>query len=162
MKTYGERVVSCVPWPHYHQRKSPHCPVDGRLVGPQRQYVWCWFEKNSLAPPRNRTPATEPIAHHYTDWAVLATSQIWWERFKCCFRRKVTLLKRNSRLTNCCSLEISGPASHLRGPVSKSWLSNQLTWNFCSFLSLSVPFAPPNSKIKRTLHLQYSKMWLKI
>jgi hypothetical protein len=76
-------VVSFMPWPLYHQGKSPWYPLDKRLGGPQS---WSWHggeEKNSqplpgLEPPNH--PAHQPIAQHYTielSWLLSSLCRIY-------------------------------------------------------------------------------------
>jgi hypothetical protein len=50
------------------QRKSPQYPLDKKLGGPQSRSGS--YEEKSHAPAENRTPAVQPVACRYTDWAI--------------------------------------------------------------------------------------------
>jgi hypothetical protein len=50
----------------YPQGKSPWCPLDRRLGGPQSQYGCDGEEKNSQALPGFEPLIIQPIAQHYT------------------------------------------------------------------------------------------------
>jgi hypothetical protein len=96
-------VGSFMPQPLYHQGKSPWYPLDRRLSRPQCWSGCCGVEKKSLARARNRTPAIQPVADHYTDWAILAQSYMYiinnniGDRFS----PSIFVSPANSHSTNC-------------------------------------------------------------
>jgi hypothetical protein len=51
--------------------KSTRYPLDRRLDGPHSR-SGRYGEEKDLAPIENLTPTLQPVAHHYTDWAILA------------------------------------------------------------------------------------------
>jgi hypothetical protein len=69
MKAYG-RVVSFTPRPLYPRGKSPLCPLDRRLSGPEsrsgRRGENSWPNRDSKFVPSD----VQPVASHYTDSAI--------------------------------------------------------------------------------------------
>jgi hypothetical protein len=68
-KCRGRWVVSFTPLSLYHRWKSSRYPLDRRLGGP-RSRSGHWSREKTLASTGNRTPAVQPVAHRYTDWAI--------------------------------------------------------------------------------------------
>jgi hypothetical protein len=66
------------PRPLYPQGKGPWYVLDMRLGGPQRRSGRRGGEKNSQ--PRResnpKTPIVQPVASHYTDWAITEVPNI--------------------------------------------------------------------------------------
>jgi hypothetical protein len=58
--------------------KDPQYPLDRRLGEPENWSGHCTVDKSG-APTGNRVPAVQPIAHLYTDWAVLALQYAYTE-----------------------------------------------------------------------------------
>jgi hypothetical protein len=55
--------------------KDPPHPLGRRFGGPQSRSVRYGEDKN-FAPAGNRTPVIQPVARHYTDWAIPTFSKI--------------------------------------------------------------------------------------
>jgi hypothetical protein len=62
-------VVSFTPLPLYPGGNWRRYPLDRKLGGPQSRYRRYREEKN-LAPAGIRTPAVQPVARRYADWAI--------------------------------------------------------------------------------------------
>jgi hypothetical protein len=64
--------------PLYPRGMSPLYPLDRRLSGPQSR-SGRWTEENISCPCRGLNPnssAVQPIAHRYTDWAILPLNSL--------------------------------------------------------------------------------------
>jgi hypothetical protein len=65
-------VVSFTPQPLYPRGKSPLHPLNSWVL----EIVWTlWSREKSLASIWNRTPAVQPLAHRYIDWAIQASDR---------------------------------------------------------------------------------------
>jgi hypothetical protein len=53
-------------WPLYPQRKSPYCPLDRRLGGPQSRFGRGGEEKNFHPLPGLDPQIIQPVAQRYT------------------------------------------------------------------------------------------------
>jgi hypothetical protein len=50
--------------------KDPRYPLDRKLGGPQSRSGRCEEENNFSTPAGKRTPPVQPVAPHYTIWAM--------------------------------------------------------------------------------------------
>jgi hypothetical protein len=62
-------VVSFTLLPLYSRGNRPRHPLDRKLGGPQSRSGRCEEDKN-LPPAGNTTRSVQPVARHYTDWAI--------------------------------------------------------------------------------------------
>jgi hypothetical protein len=62
-------VVSFTPLPLYPAGKQPPIPIAQEAGWPQGRSAR-YGQENSLASHVNRTPGFQPLARHYTDWAI--------------------------------------------------------------------------------------------
>jgi hypothetical protein len=63
-------MVSFTHRPLYSRRKTSLYPLDRKLGGPHNRVWTLWRRDKYFAPSGNRTPAAQPVAHRYTDWAI--------------------------------------------------------------------------------------------
>jgi hypothetical protein len=68
----GIRWEQLASHPGFPPGKSPQYQADGSLGWVPEPVRTLWSREKSFAPARNRTPAVQPVAHRYTDWAMLA------------------------------------------------------------------------------------------
>jgi hypothetical protein len=71
--------------------KEPSVPLDRKLSGPQSRSGRGDEEKKFLASVGNWTSLVQPVASHYTDWAISAPNFNAWRLLFCCFEVGVKL-----------------------------------------------------------------------
>jgi hypothetical protein len=69
-------MVNFMPLLLYSSGENLQYPLNRRLGGPQSQSGGCREKEKFLAPTRNQTLAIHPLAHHYTDWAIMAEGRL--------------------------------------------------------------------------------------